>query len=323
MQILHGNASTTYKIRVYIQNNKDKSTSALAKELHLSWKTVSRWRNRTTFEDKSCTPIRMNTTLSSLEEYIVCELRRTLFLSLDDLHYITKTHINEKASRSGIGRCIKRNGLSDLKQFLPIEEQTKKPIKKFKNYDPGYIHIDVKYLPKMPDEKKHGYLFVAIDRFSHWVYIAVLPQKSAKCAEAFLQKVIENFPGKINKLLTDNGTEFTDRFISKEKKATSNHKFDICCKEHEIEHRLTKAFTPKTNGMVERFNRRIAELLRRHRVDNAKELEKLLLNYSYSYNNIIKQRSIDWKTPVEMLYEKLGTTSDKVAGYYTLHPFEL
>jgi len=34
----------------------------------------------------------------------------------------------------------------------------------FKAYEPGYIHIDVKYLPKMVNESSRRYLFAAIDR---------------------------------------------------------------------------------------------------------------------------------------------------------------
>jgi hypothetical protein len=34
----------------------------------------------------------------------------------------------------------------------------------FKAYEPGYLHIDLKYLPQMADEDRRRYLFAAIDR---------------------------------------------------------------------------------------------------------------------------------------------------------------
>jgi len=46
-----------------------------------------------------------------------------------------------------------------------------------------------------------------------------------------------------------------------------------------IEHRLTKPKTPQTNGMVERFNGRIAEVLATWRYDSAQDLETTLLRY--------------------------------------------
>ena len=38
----------------------------------------------------------------------------------------------------------------------------------FKAYDPGYIHIDVKYLPQMAVETSRRYVFVAIDKATRW-----------------------------------------------------------------------------------------------------------------------------------------------------------
>ena len=55
-------------------------------------------------------------------------------------------------------------------------------------------------------------------------------------------------------MLTDNGLEFTDRFVAKGKKVSGNHKFDKWCAKEDIDHRLTAPRTPKTNGMVERVN---------------------------------------------------------------------
>ena len=56
-----------------------------------------------------------------------------------------------------------------------------------------------------------------------------------------LDDVVAKAPFHINKLLTDNGKEFTDRYIPNgERKPTGNHVFDQMCTKHGIEHRLTK-----------------------------------------------------------------------------------
>jgi hypothetical protein len=39
--------------------------------------------------------------------------------------------------------------------------------------EPGFLHIDIKNLPLMPDETARRYLFVAIDRATRWVYIEI------------------------------------------------------------------------------------------------------------------------------------------------------
>jgi len=67
-------------------------------------------------------------------------------------------------------------------------------------------------------------------------------------------------------LLTDNGKEFTDRlFGGAQRKPSGSHEFDQLCQALGIEHRLTKPGTPQTNGMVERFNGRIADVLKTNR----------------------------------------------------------
>ncbi len=129
----------------------------------------------------------------------------------------------------------------------------------------AYLHVDIKYLPQMADETARSYLFVAIDRATRWVFIQIMPSKSAANARKFLKALHEDCPIKIKHILTDNGKEFTDRlFASRARVPTGEHAFDQLCAELGIEHRLTKPRTPQTNGMVERFNGRISDVLQSH-----------------------------------------------------------
>jgi Integrase core domain len=114
----------------------------------------------------------------------------------------------------------------------------------------------------------------------------------------FLRRLRQASPIKISKILTDNGSQFTDRFATKNKKPSGMHKFDIACTGAAIEHRLAPPRHPQTNGMVERFNGRINELLQQTRFDSAVDLEQTLLNYLKLYNHYIPQRAIDGKTPI-------------------------
>ena len=89
-------------------------------------------------------------------------LRKTLLVSLDDLLAVVREFLNPKASRSGLDRCLRRHGVGNLRDLKARTPQPKRSA--FKAYEPGYIHIDVKYLPQMADEPSRRYLFVAIDR---------------------------------------------------------------------------------------------------------------------------------------------------------------
>jgi hypothetical protein len=63
-------------------------------------------------------------------------------------------------------------------------------------------------------------------------------------------------PFGITHVLTDNGLEFTNRLLKdkKGKYCTKPSKLDVLCEQNQIDHRCTKPFTPKTNGMVEKAN---------------------------------------------------------------------
>lgn len=75
------------------------------------------------------------------------ELRRMLLLPLDDLLAVTREFLNPDVSRSGLDRCLRRHGVSNLNALrskMPAE-----PHKAYKTYEPGFLHVGVKYLPQM------------------------------------------------------------------------------------------------------------------------------------------------------------------------------
>jgi transposase InsO family protein len=298
---LHANATTTPKVRGAIQQSP-LSDRKLAAELGVSVSTVRRWRQRTTVADLPHTPHRLRTTLSPAQERLVVELRQLLELPLDDLLVVTREFIHPEVSRSGLARCLSRHGLEDLRTLKAQRTAVQAiPAKSFKAYAPGYVHVDVKYLPKLNDAPRQ-YLFVAIDRASRWVYVAVKPNKCAHTAKAFFRAVIQAAPFKIQKLLTDNGKEFTDRFTSQgEREPTGCHPVDQLCAKAQIDHRLIPPRRPQTNGMVERFNGRISEILATHHFDSCCDLTQTLQRYVYLYNYHIPQKNLNHKTPIATL----------------------
>ncbi|MFM9429115.1 transposase InsO family protein [Variovorax sp. GrIS 2.14] len=243
---------------------------------------------------------RLQTTLTPAQERIAVELRRTLLLPLDDLLAVTREFICEKVSRSGLDRCLRRHGVGNLNALKPSKPQ--EPHKTFKAYEPGYLHMDIKYLPQMADESHRRYLIVAIDRATRWVYVTVKNNETAASARSLLKAVHAACPLKIVKLLTDNGKEFTDRlFASREREPTGAHEFDRLCTELGIEHRLTKPRTPKINGMVERFNGRIGDVLKTHHFHSGEDLEHTLLRYVASYSHQLPQSALKSKTPIQTM----------------------
>jgi len=300
---LHKNARTTPAIRRELREST-LPIAELARRYGLSKPTVRKWRRREDGADRSHCPHRLQTTLSPPQEVVVVALRRTLLLPLDDLLVVTRELIHPALSRSGLDRCLRRHGVSDLKALRPQEEAPKAEVKSFKDYEPGFVHVDLKYLPQMPEEDARRYLFVAIDRATRWVYVQLLPEKSAECARGFLQRLLKAAPFKVTKVLTDNGKEFTDRFCcTGQRKPTGEHLFDTVCADHAIEHRLIKPRHPQTNGMVERFNGRIAEVLATRRLRSGEHLEDTLMRYASLYNEHIPQRALGHISPVQALQQ--------------------
>jgi transposase InsO family protein len=306
MSNIHPQARTTPLIRSEIQASS-LSTADLVKLYNSSKSTIAKWRQRTETSDHSHCPNNLQTTLSKEQELIVVELRRALLLPLDDMLVVTREFIHPKASRAGIHRCLVRHNVNNLKDLIPKDEGDKQPVKTFKDYEPGFIHIDIKYLPKMPDEDSRRYLFVAIDRATRWVFIVIYQDQTKESSVDFLRKVEMAAPMKIKKLLTDNGTQFTDRFTSNKKDTdgksipTGQHDFDQACNALKIEHRLIPPRHPQTNGMVERFNGRISEIVQQTRFASAAELDATLNNYAQVYNYHIPQKALGHIAPIQAL----------------------
>jgi transposase InsO family protein len=189
--------------------------------------------------------------------------------------------------------------LTDL--IATAEGEKIMPKKTFKDYEPGFIHIDIKYLPQMPDETSRRYLFVAVDRATRWVFMHIYSDMLDASSVDFLRRLKLASPIKISKILTDNGLPFTDRFATKDKKPSGKYAF--ACAALPAEHRLAPPRHPQTNGMVELFNGRINELLQQTRFDSRADLQATLQNYLKLYNHHIPQRAIGSKTPILALKE--------------------
>ena len=246
-QIYHLNAKTNIHIRTQIQNNFTISNEILANQFSISKQTVSKWKNRNFTTDASSKPSKIEYALTEIETALAVSIRKSSWLPLDDV-FDTLTLQNPSISRSAVYRCFVKNGINK------VPEIQKEKAKTFKAYEPGYLHIDVTYMPKF--NKVGSYLYVSIDRATRTMYYKIYDHKTTQNTEYFFEECTAFFPFKITHILTDNGFEFTNRFI---KSKTGNlcakpSLLDIKCEENNIKHRCTQPSTPKTNGMVERLN---------------------------------------------------------------------
>src|SRR3712207_1365937 len=233
---------------------------------------------------------------SEEERAIVCALRRSTGFPLDDLTFVI-THFLPHLNRHAIYRILKAEGLGRL----PKPSRSRKPDGTFKTYDLGFVHLDVKHLPKLRDrngESRKRYLYVAIDRASRFVHLAVKDDETERSAVAFLNEAVQAFPFQVTHVLTDRGSCFTA------------DGFERACEALGVAHRTTRPYTPKTNGMVERFNGRIQREVLGITVASHRDLETLLQGFNRAYN-ARRQRVLKGRSPDMVMRERLSATPDR------------
>jgi hypothetical protein len=117
------------------------------------------------------------------------------------------------------------------------------PVRRF-----AHLHVDL--VGPLPRSSGFSYLFTMVDRTTRWPEVVPLASTTAAdCAAALLQGWIQRFgvPGIIT---SDRGPQFTSSLWA------------ALCSLLSIKHTQTTAYHPQSNGLVERFHRRMKDALR-------------------------------------------------------------
>ena len=306
-QILHANARTTEAIRREIRNSEESIAKAAAR-FNVNPKTIIKWRKREDTKDLPMGPKKIKSTvLSEAEEEAIVAFRQLTQLPLDDVLYSLQETIPH-LSRSSLHRCLKRHGCS----VLPKKElSSSSDKKKFKQYPIGYFHIDI---AEVRTAEGKLYLYVAIDRTSKFAYAELHKSQTKMIAAEFLRNLIKALPYKINKVLTDNGIQFTNHDHHKN---AFTHIFERVCNENKIEHRKTKIKHPWTNGQVERMNRTLKEAtVNNFHYASHHELKQHLHAYLMAYNFAKRLKAIKGNTPWQFILNQWTTYPE----YFILNP---
>jgi transposase len=210
---IHPNARTTPVTRAEIACSSE-PTGTLAKRYGVSTETIRKWRKRGASDclDRSARPHHLPWKATLEERAVVCALRESTNFALDDLTFVV-THFLPHLNRDSIWRILKAEGLSRRRPSASTRPVRGKGT--FREYDLGFVHIDIKHLPKLQTsngERRKRYLFVAIDRRSRSVHLAVKDDETEKSAIAFLREAAAALPFRITHVLTDNGSCFTPAF---------------------------------------------------------------------------------------------------------------
>lgn len=114
------------------------------------------------------------------------------------------------------------------------------------------VHADICGPISLLSNSGKRYVLFLIDDYSReaWAYLLVEKKEALQCFKQF-QKLVEkeNEPLSIKCLRTDRGGEFTW------------NEFTYLCQNHGIRRQLTIAFTPQQNGIAERKNRTVMNMV--------------------------------------------------------------
>ena len=179
-----------------------------------------------------------------------------------------------------IARCLSCAETKGTTQTAPILEYPL-PAAPF-----DVVGIDLLQLPR--SLQGSSYVLVCVDHFSRFTVLAPLPNKAATTvAHALVSHLIcpHTTP---RVLLSDNGTEFKNQILQ-----------DICS-QFNIQQTFITAHHPASNGLVERTNRKILEILRHLAGRFHETWEDWLSHVAASINGSVN--SSTGKTPHYILY---------------------
>jgi transposase-like protein len=306
-QILHGSATTTHAVRAAIQRSKAPLKELAERRHGLNQKTVAKWRKRAFVHDAPMGPKTLRSSVLTIEEEaMIVAFRKHTLLPLDDCLYALQATIPH-LTRSSLHRCFQRHGIGRL----PEIEGDKAAKPSFKPYPIGYFHIDI---AEVRTEEGKLHLFVAVDRTSKYAFAQLHRAANVKTAAGFLAALIEAVPYRIHTVLTDNGIQFCDA-IQHRSGPTARyrmHMFERVCREHGVEHRLTKPNHPWTNGQVERMNRTLKEAtVRRYHYASHRELEDHLAAFLDAYNFAKRLKTLRGLTPYETICKAWADEPDR------------
>ena len=144
------------------------------------------------------------------------------------------------------------------------------------------------------------YQWTAIDECTRWRFVYGFEEHTPENSVKFLNMLLKEFPFEILTIQTDNGTEFTYKFISDETLCP----FEEELKRLGINHRLIKPRTPWHNGKVERS----------HRMDQRYFYEYEHFRDMVEYNSKLKEH-LKWTNSKPMRIFKGKSPDDKLMEY--------
>ena len=222
--------------------------------------------------------------------------------------------VYDSACKKGYKRSFKGMVYAARRMGLGRELKNKKPPRKSDRRFPELltpgekVQVDIKYVPyncMKGEAKLYGrrfYQWTAIDECTRYRYVYCFEEKTPENSVRFLEMLKKAFPFRIQTIQTDNGTEFTNKFVSE----NTFGSFENALINEGIIHKLIPVRTPWHNGKVERSHRNDQRYFYDwEKFGSLEELNKKLSKH-LEWSNGKTMRTLGRKSPIQLLEEKLA-----------------
>jgi transposase InsO family protein len=313
---MHRNAPLTPEGRLRLCHRIEDgwTVAAAAESMNISRQTAHKWWRRYRdegaggLEDRSSRPWSCPHQTPARVERRIVALRQSRKLGPARLAGIVGV------PASTVHRVLVRHGMNRLRW---MDRPTGRVVRRIETSRCGeLLHIDVKKLARVPDgggHKFHGrrtevlhkgrgytHIHTAIDAYSRLAYSEFAGTENTINCVAFLGRAVAWFADHgitVERVLTDNGNGYRS-FAWRDQ-----------CAELGIVHTRTRAYSPATNGKVERFNRTLLDewayaRLWRSDASRARTLDRFL----HRYNHHRHHTAIDG-TPISRVTNQPGHNS--------------
>jgi len=169
------------------------------------------------------------------------------------LHYKGLNNLEQKEMVSGLPKL---KALSTLCKTCLVGKQYRGPFPKESTWRASQIlqlvHADICGPINPISNSKKRYMITFIDDYSRktWIYFLIEKSEAFDVFKIFKNRVEKETGLHIKGLRTDSEGEFT------------SHEFNVFCGEHDINRQLTTAYTPQQNGVAEKKNITIMNIVR-------------------------------------------------------------
>ncbi|KAI9552203.1 hypothetical protein GHT06_022542 [Daphnia sinensis] len=162
---------------------------------------------------------------------------------------------------------------SNLRAFLNPLDITSKP----------FELLGLDFLGPIQPHSLQGnnHVLVITDYFTKWVEVIALPDQTALTTSQALMDKVVLYHGPPKAIVTDRGSNFTSEL------------FSSLCRKLQIKQLRTTAYHPQTNGLTERFNKTVVEMLRKYMDQGFPKWEEMLGPVAFAYRNSVHSSTLE------------------------------